>query len=425
LGSFGSVLKPFMKEVHESASETGRRFRSPMSLPRSYLPVKVKVLIADDSSFMRGALSRMVESDDSLCVVGTAETGLETLVKIGTLHPDVVTLDIDMPGLSGLETLRRVMLESPLPVIIVSSTARRGAEDTLEALALGAFDCIAKQLSYDSVDVLKVQSELVGMIKAAAGPRLPNSPLLGSLDRPPLRPNPNHITPGYADRACIDPTYVDPAYIDPAYVEPARRAPAIGVTVPSIIAIGASTGGPKALQEVLSALPADLSAGILIVQHMPIGFIKPLAKRLNDICPLTVHEAEAGDVFTAGHVYFAPTGRHLTVRRLSSSEVVLHLSVLPGDLANVPSVDVMMSSVAEVFGASAMGIILTGMGDDGTLGMQAICREGGLTLGQDQATCVIYGMPRSCAEMGVLSQVVPLPDVARNILAALHYRKPH
>jgi two-component system chemotaxis response regulator CheB len=364
-----------------------------MSLSSSHSPVKV--LIVDDSSFMRAALSRMVESDDSLCVVGTAQTGLETLAKIGSLQPDVVTLDIDMPGLSGLETLKRVMSESPRPVIIVSSTARRGAEDTLEALELGAFDCIAKQLSYDSLDVLKVQNELVSKIKAAAGPRLLAPRLSRRLDCPPL------------------------------HLAPAHRAPATTVTVPSIIAIGTSTGGPKALQEVLSTLPADLSAAILIVQHMPVGFIGPLAKRLNDLCKLKVHEAEAGDLITAGHVYFAPTGKHLTVRRRSSSEVVLRLSLLPSNLLNIPSVDVMMSSVAEVFHSSAMGIILTGMGDDGALGMQAIFRESGLTLGQDQASCVVYGMPRSCAEMGVLNQVVPLPDIPRHILAALSYRKPH
>lgn len=359
-----------------------------MSLASSHL--RVKVLIADDSSFMRAALSRMVESDESLCVVGTAETGLETLEKIGELQPDVVTLDIDMPGLSGLETLKRVMSETPLPVIIVSSTARRGAEDTIEALALGAFDCIAKQLSYDSSDVLKVQNELVSKIKAAAGPRAPAPGLSSPLDRPPV-----------------------------------DFAPATTVTVPEIVAIGTSTGGPKALQEILSALPADLPIGILIVQHMPAGFIGPFAKRLNDLCPLKVDEAAEGDLITAGHVYFAPTGKHLTVRRRSSSEAVLHLSHLPSDLAHIPSVDVMMSSVAEVFGCSAMGIILTGMGDDGALGMQAIFREGGLTLGQDEATCVVYGMPRACAGMGVLSRVAPLPDIPRHILDALGYPEPH
>ncbi|MFI5102776.1 MAG: chemotaxis response regulator protein-glutamate methylesterase [Terriglobales bacterium] len=370
-----------------------------MSHSSSHAPVKV--LIADDSAFMRASLSRMVESDKSLCVVGTAQTGLETLAQIGALHPDVVTLDIDMPGLNGLETLKRVMSEALHPaVIIVSALARKGAEATLEALELGAFDCIAKQLSYASADVLRVQNELVGKIKAAAGPR-PLAPRASyRLDRTQL-----HAVATHRARAA---TVTVPS-----------------LAVPSIIAIGTSTGGPKALQDVLRALPADLPAGILIVQHMPIGFIGPLAKRLNDLCPLEVREAEEGDLITAGRVYLAPSGKHLTVRRRSSSEVALHLSLLPSNSLHIPSTDVMMSSVAECFGASAMGIILTGMGADGALGMRAIFRGGGLTLGQDQATCVVYGMPRSCAEMGVLSQTVPLPDIPLHILAALRYRKPH
>jgi two-component system, chemotaxis family, protein-glutamate methylesterase/glutaminase len=356
----------------------------------------VKVLIADDSSFMRAVLSRMVGSDDSLCVVGTAQDGLETLAKIAALHPDVVTLDLDMPGLSGLETLKRVMSETLRPaVIVVSALARQGAEATLAAFELGAFDCIAKQLSYDSADVIKIQNELVGKIKAAAGPRL-------------LAPRPSNR------RARAAPHPV-PVHRDPA------------ATVPAIIAIAiaASTGGPKALEGVLSTLPADLPAAILIVQHMPIGFAGPFARRLNELCKLKVHEAAEGDLIAAGHVYLAPAGKHLTVRRHSSADVLLQLSVLPGNLLHIPSADVMMSSVAEVFGSSAMGIIMTGMGDDGALGMQAIFREGGVTLGQDQATCVVYGMPRSCAERGVLNQVAALPDIPLHILAALRYRKPH
>jgi two-component system, chemotaxis family, protein-glutamate methylesterase/glutaminase len=369
-----------------------------MSMGSSIPPVTV--LVVDDSSFMRAALSRMVESDKSLHVAGTAETGLEALTKIEALRPDVVTLDLDMPGLSGLETLRRIMAESPRPVIVISSTARCGAEDTIEALQLGAFECIAKALSYDSVDVLKVQNELVGKIKAAAGLRIPIAApeLKGQLS-------------GRRKSA-------------PFNAVAARLAPATTANEPLVIAIGASTGGPRALQEILSALPAGISAGIIIVQHMPPGFIGPFAKRLNDSCALKVHEAEAGDTFTAGHAYFAPAGRHLTVCRRSATQVGLQLSPFPGNLINRPSVDVMMTSVAEVFRSAAMGIILTGMGDDGALGMQAIFREGGLTVGQDQASCVVYGMPRSCADLGVLTRVVPLPEIPQHILAALRYRKP-
>ena len=369
-----------------------------MSLSSSH--PTVTVLIADDSPFMRTALSRMIESDESLRVIGTAQSGLEALTKIDALQPDVVTLDIDMPGMDGLETLKRVMAEKPRPVIIVSSLARRGAESTIEALELGAFDCIAKGLSYASEDVLKVQNELITKIKAAAGPHTSG-----------------HSMPGFRIPAPRISAHTD---------APPQPLTAVShPTPPSVIAIGASTGGPRALNELLSALPANLPVPILIVQHMPVGFTAPFAKRLNDICQLEVYEAKQGDLLQGGHVYVAAAGKHLTVRRRSASEVVLNLSLLPSNVLHIPSADVMMSSVAEVFGSSAMGIILTGMGDDGARGMKAIFSAGGLTLGQDQSSCVVYGMPRSCAEMGVLNEILPLPDIPRRILAAVRQRKPH
>ena len=358
-----------------------------MSLTTSNSPVKV--LIADDSAFMRTALSRMVQSDDSLCVVGTAQTGPETLTKIDRLQPDVVTLDIDMPGLSGLEILKRVMHDSPRPFIVVSSLAQEGAEATLEALALGAFDYVAKRLNYGSLDIVKAQDELVGKIKAAACSARTarrRSPRVNRLPSPP--------------------------------------APSLSLSTPTVVAIGTSTGGPKALQEVLAALPADLPVGVLIVQHMPVGFTGPFAKCLNNLCHVHVHEAEDGMVLTRGHVYLAPAGQHLTVRRRSPAEVVLQVSSTPSDVIHIPSVDIMMLSVAEVFRSLAMGVIMTGMGADGALGMQAIHREGGLTVGQDEATCAVYGMPRTCAEMGILKRVVPLNEIPKQILSALGYRKP-
>jgi two-component system, chemotaxis family, protein-glutamate methylesterase/glutaminase len=359
-----------------------------MSLTTSNSPVKV--LIADDSAFMRAALSRMVQSDDSLCVVGTAQTGPETLTKIDRLQPDVVTLDIDMPGLSGLEILRRVMHDSPRPIIVISSLAQEGAEATLEALELGAFDCLAKRLNYGSLDIVKVQDELVDKIKAAANSTKRGRPRSRPINRPPSPP-----------------------------------ASSLSLSVPAVVALGTSTGGPKALQEVLPALPADLPVGVLIVQHMPQGFTGPFAKRLNNLCHIHVHEAEEGMVLTRGHAYLAPAGQHLTVRRRSPAEVVLQVSSTPSDVIHIPSVDIMMLSVAEVFRSLAMGVIMTGMGADGALGMQAIHREGGLTVGQDEATCAVYGMPRTCAEMGVLKRVVPLNEIPKQILSALGYRKPH
>jgi two-component system, chemotaxis family, protein-glutamate methylesterase/glutaminase len=355
-----------------------------MSTPDFNSPVKV--LIADDSAFMRTALSRMIESDQSLRVVGTAQTGLEAIEKIALLQPDVVTLDVDMPGLNGIETLKRVMAESPRPVIMVSSLTREGAESTVEALGLGAFDYIPKQLNYISLDIIKVQDELVTKIKAAARSRQRG---------PAVKTRP---------------------------AQPSGVAPMPVPGAPAIVAIGTSTGGPKALQEILPTLPDNLPVAVLVVQHMPIGFTGPFAKRLNSLCRLTVHEAEEGMRVEPGHVYLAAAGRHMTVRR-SGSEVVLQIPATPSNVLHMPSVDVMMLSVAEVFESLAMGIIMTGMGADGSLGMQAIFRKGGLTLGQDEATCAVYGMPRSCAELGILRRVVPLPDIPRQILFATGYYK--
>ena len=350
---------------------------------------EVKVLVADDSAFMRTALKRMIESDPSLHVVGTAQTGMEALDKIQQLQPDVVTLDVEMPVLNGLETLKRIMRDSPRPVIMVSSLTQAGAETTLEALDLGAFDYLPKQLSYASLDIVKIKDELVEKVKAACNSRNRNR-----------HPRVTTANPG-----------------------PAPAAKSSYAAVPAIVALGTSTGGPKALQEILPLLPQDLPVGVVVVQHMPPGFTAPFANRLNNLCKVSVHEAEEGMLVRSGHVYIAPAGKHMTIRR-RGSDIVVHISSTPSNTMHMPSVDVMMLSVAEAFRSLAMGVIMTGMGADGAIGMDAIFREGGLTVGQDEDSCAVYGMPRSCAEMGVLKKVVPLKDIPRQIMSAVSYR-PH
>ena len=350
----------------------------------------VRVLVADDSGFMRAALTRMIESDPGLRVVGTAQTGIEALEKIAALQPDVVTLDVEMPKLNGIETLRRIMRECPRPVIMVSSLTQEGAETTLEALAIGAFDCLPKTISGASHQIEKIRQELVAKLKAA-----------GESHR--VRPQARVVRPAPS-------------------VLPVDRTEAF-CPVPSIIAIGTSTGGPKALQEILPLLPADLPVGIVIVQHMPAGFTGPFARRLDNLSKIAVREAANNDTVEPGVIYIAPAGIHLTVHRSSVSKTSLRLSQHPPNMLHVPSVDVMMLSVAEAFRGLAMGIIMTGMGADGALGMQAIAREGGLTVGQDERTCTVYGMPRACAELGVLKRTVPLLDIPKQILQATKYRK--
>jgi two-component system chemotaxis response regulator CheB len=346
------------------------------------------VLVADDSAFMRTALTRMIESDPDLRVSGTAQSGQEALDKIASLHPDVVTLDVEMPGLNGLRTLAKIMQDFPLPVIMVSSLTQEGAETTLDALSIGAFDYLPKQQSYASLNIVNIQADLIAKIKAAAESGRRRSA--------------------------------------PRLAEPVASAPVIDTNTAAarIVAIGTSTGGPKALQEILPLLPADLPVGVLIVQHMPKGFTGPFARRLDTICKVSVREATHDALIEPGVVYIAPAGQHITVALRTSSKVAIRIADSPSRTLHTPSVDVMMLSVAEVYRSLAMGVIMTGMGADGVEGMRAIAREGGLTVGQDEASCSVYGMPRSCAELGLLRKVVPLPQIPQQILQATHYRHP-
>jgi len=350
---------------------------------------RVRVLVADDSAFMRTALRRMIESDPALSVIDTAQTGLEALEKVAAQDPDVVTLDVEMPGMNGLETLNHIMADFPRPVLMVSSLTQEGAETTLEALDHGAFDCIPKQQSYACLDIVKIRDDLVAKIRAAAETRRRRIPAASAKKT--------------ANRAA--------------------NAGPLAVT-PAVVAVGTSTGGPKALQQILPQLPQDLGVGVLVVQHMPPGFTGPFARRLDHLCRISVREAAHGEPVEPGVVYIAPAGRHMTVARSSLSKITISLSQFPEGTLHRPSADVMMASVADVFGGLSMGIIMTGMGADGLQGMTAIARAGGLTIGQDAESCIVYGMPRSCAEAGILQRSVPLNSIPEQILRATRYR-PH
>ncbi len=349
----------------------------------------IRVLIVDDSAFMRTALSRMVASDPDLAVVGTAASGNDALQRIPVLDPEVITLDVQMPGLDGLETLRRIMAEFPRPVIMVSSLTLKDAEITFSALDAGAFDYVPKQLSSTSLDILHLRDDLIAKVKAAA------------------------------DSRCSRELHVIPRKPPQAAIPAARDGPHC---TPSIIAMGTSTGGPKALQDILPMLPGDLPVPILIVQHMPSGFTAPFAKRLNSLCAVSVCEAAHGEAVQPGVVYIAPAGSHLTVDR-TSSRTVICLSDKPENQLHMPSVDITMQSVASNFHSLVMGVIMTGLGSDGARGMNAIHREGGFTLGQDEGSCAVYGMPRACAEMGSIDRVVPLSQIPSEIMQATRYRK--
>lgn len=351
---------------------------------------QIHVLVVDDSAFMRTAISQMIGSDPGLLVSGTAGSGADALEKIPGLDPDVVTLDVQMPGLDGLQTLRRIMHAFPRPVVMVSSTTLKDAEITFDALACGAFDYVPKQLSSTSLGIPHIREDLIAKIKAAAHSRGSRALAPPPRTRQKTAPSQNgNLFP----------------------------------TVPAIVAIGTSTGGPKALETILPHFPTDLSVPVLIVQHMPPGFAAPFAQRLDRLCSVPVREATQHLALRPGFVYLAPAGIHMTVQKSSESRAAIFLTQVPGHHDHVPSVDVLMESVAASFHSLAMGIILTGMGSDGAQGMQAIYRDGGLTVGQDEASCTVYSMPRACAELGVLHRVVPLALIPQQILHATHYHK--
>ncbi len=346
-----------------------------------------RILVVDDSAFMRTALRRMIESDPALQVIDTASDGLEGVQKALQLRPDVITMDVDMPRMSGLDALAKIMGTAPCPVIMVSSLTVAHADATIEALSRGAYDFLSKDLSYASLDILRLKSDLVAKCKAAATHRrrLQQAAAAGGLSAGRV------VTP---IRATPRSTRLFPA--------------------PKIVCIGTSTGGPKALQLILPMLPANLAVPVAIVQHMPPGFTGPFARRLDSLCQLRVKETEPNEPLLPGVIYIARAGDQLRVTRRGASAFA-HMSLVPANTPHIPSVDILMLSAAEQFAQRAMGVILTGMGCDGQQGITAIYRAGGYTLGEDESSCTVYGMPRACAESGVLHNVLPLEAIPSEI----------
>jgi two-component system chemotaxis response regulator CheB len=341
----------------------------------------IRVLIVDDSAFVRRALSRMLGQVGDIEVVGTAADGVEGIEQVKALTPDVVTLDIRMPRMSGLEALRHIMEECPVPVLLLSSLTQEGADITLRGLELGAMDFVDKSNAQGNMNLGSLADELIAKIRALAG--VPHARLM------PRRP-------GEAPLAAEQPPH-------------ARRIAAV--------AIGTSTGGPTALQAIIPRLPENVAAPILVVQHMPVGFTRSLAERLNARSLVSVHEAEDGEVITPGKVYIAPAGRHMKVRRRGTERIWLDEE--PRSALHRPSVDALMTSVAHAYGAQSMGVVLTGMGSDGVEGLRAIHTAGGVTLAESEETCVIYGMPKAALEAGVAQRSVPLTRMADEILQAV------
>jgi two-component system chemotaxis response regulator CheB len=341
---------------------------------------KVRVLVVDDSALMRKLIPRILETDNSIEVVGTAMDGSFGLKKIGDLKPQVVTLDLEMPGMSGIDMLKQVMrMLYPVPVIVVSSHSTGGASVTLKALGLGAFDFVAKPRDV-STRMPEIAAELIAKIKAAANSkRVSVKPLLEGTQ--------------------------------------SGKAPAATTQAPTkIITIGVSTGGPQALQYLFSQLPADFSGSILVVQHMPENFTEMFARRLDETCALRVKEAQSGDLLMPGRVLICPGSRHLKVKRLPLGNVAV-LSDEPRIRGHRPSADVLFRSAAEEFGPQTVAVIMTGMGDDGAEGLGAVRAAGGMTIAQSEESCVVYGMPKAAIDRGYAVRVVGLEAMPAALMA--------
>ena len=387
----------------------------------------INVLIVDDSAFMRRAIAKMLEKEDDLAVVGSASSGEEAVALVGKTPIDVITMDVEMPGMGGLEAARAIINRNGPPIIMISALTRDGAETTLRALEIGAVDFIPKPDSA-YIDILKVQRDLVEKIKLFGSRTAYLRAMQGKEFTGPATPATVLPAPPSARPAGLPPSArpVPPAVPEPRrfvheppLTTPAPPPRAAAPTAPRIghyacVALGTSTGGPVALSQILPKLPKEFPIPIVIVQHMPPGFTKPLAERLNASSKIEVVEAQAGMTLTAGKAYVAPAGQQLRLRRVGTGVEVALAEDRERSL-HVPSVDVMATAVGETYGSAALGVILTGMGHDGVDGLRVIKDKGGFVVGQDEGSSVVYGMPRAAAVAGLVDRVVALGDVARTL----------
>jgi len=354
-------------------------------------PKKIKVLVVDDSAVVRQVLGQMLGSDKLVELIGLASDPIFAMEKMKTQWPDVIVLDVEMPRMDGLTFLRKIMSERPTPVVVCSTLTEKGAETTMQALAAGAFTIITKPKVGLKTFLQDSVEDLLGAVKAAAAanPRL-------------LRP----VTP--APRVSVK--------LNADAILPASGHRAMAETTDRLVAIGTSTGGTQALEAVLTKLPR-VSPGIVIVQHMPEKFTASFAERLDSICEIEVKEAVNNDRVMPGRALIAPGGKHMLVKR---SGAFYYVEVRDGPLVNRhrPSVDVLFRSVAHCAGKNALGVIMTGMGDDGARGLKELRDTGAHTIAQDEATCVVFGMPKEAIKLGAAERVLPLQNISGEILRA-------
>ncbi|WP_257169956.1 chemotaxis response regulator protein-glutamate methylesterase [Bradyrhizobium sp. SRS-191] len=336
----------------------------------------IRVLVVDDSAFVRQVLTEILSSDPAIDVVGAAPNPIVARDMIKTLHPDVLTLDIEMPRMDGLAFLDKIMTLRPMPVLMISSLTQKGADTAVRALEMGAFDCVAKPVIGLVEGLPAMRNEIVSKVKAAATAKI---------------------------RARSG-----------EQVKPIQRPGVSYNSSEKIIAIGASTGGVEALQELLMAFPSDAPAAV-VTQHMPAMFTASFAGRLNQLCAVTVKQAVSGERVLPGHVYIAPGGFHMELAR-NGANYVCRVHDEPAVSGHRPSVDVLFRSVSHAAGPNAIGVILTGMGRDGAVGLLEMRSAGAPTIGQDEASCVVYGMPKAARECGAVETELPLNKIADHVL---------
>ncbi|MCS7253285.1 MAG: chemotaxis response regulator protein-glutamate methylesterase [Armatimonadota bacterium] len=340
----------------------------------------IRVLVVDDSGFVRGILTHILQSDNEIEVVGATGSGNAAIELAKELDPDVITLDIMLPDMDGVSVLRSLMQLHPIPVVIVSALSRQSIIRSLAALELGAIDVVEKPTSLASDELYLISNRLIASVKAA-------SKLKGVVKR--------------ISKKCAEVSVLKLPHPESVF---------------EVIAIGSSSGGPSALKALLSSLPADFGAAILVAQHMPKPFITHFAERLSKCTQLKVREANDGDVVESGVTLIAPGDKHMIVRRSSlTGKAVVKLSEEPKDMPCTPSVDLLFHSAADVFGRRCIGVLLSGMGKDGATGMRAIKEKGGRCIVQDESSCLIFGMPKAAIELGVVDEIVPIDRMAERL----------
>ncbi|MGG2053547.1 chemotaxis response regulator protein-glutamate methylesterase [Lysinibacillus pakistanensis] len=378
---------------------------------------KSKLLVVDDSAFMRKLISDFFVGNTKVEVVGTARNGKDAIKKIQSLRPTVVTMDIEMPEMNGLDALKEIMTICPVPVVMLSSTTQRGAENALSAIEFGAVDFVAKPSGTISLDLHKIQTELVHKVEQAS--LVPISKLKkpsGSKRQQEPALNVSTIRKDSPNEGKIG----SPVNISPTRVELSRSRMEWNKIGRKIVLIGTSTGGPRALQEVITKIPKTIQAPILIVQHMPAGFTKSLATRLDQLSEITVKEAEQGDILQNGVAYIAPGGYHLKLRKVGTSFGIVLDSNEPPRSGHRPSVDVMFEDVSQWKDFDKVAVIMTGMGQDGSNGLKVLKSTGNvIAIAESAETCIVYGMPKAAVETQLVDEVADVDDIAQTIMKYL------